>query len=186
MHYLLFSAGHLYPVVELTTPIEEDTWTKGRPLDDSIPELTFELDGGRSFAWPDFIRPGPNIPLISPPMREGLGKAGVDNIEYYPARVINRSTKEERKYFAANVIGLVSAMDRGKSDFMPYDSDPNIILDISKLVLDERRCAGVQLFRLAEFEILMVVDEGVKIELERRNLFGLQFVRPEDWDGFST
>jgi uncharacterized protein DUF1629 len=186
MHYLLFSAGELYPEIDMITEIEEIHWVFGRPLGADIPELRFELDGEGSFAWFDFIRPGPNIPLVSPRMREALTKAGVDNVEYFPARIKDRTTNEERPYFGANIIGLVSAMDRAKSEFRPLRRHPVRVLDISKLVVDEERCAHMGLFRLAELDLLILVDEPVKDELERQDMQGLRIVRPDEWDGFTA
>lgn len=186
MAFLMFSAGELYPLVELTTPIEELSWVRGRPLDMTIPELGFAMDAGRSFAWPDFIRPGPNIPLFSPRLREALDAGGVDNIEYFPARVLNRSTGEQRPYFAANVIGLLRAMDRDQSQFMPYEDNPDVALTIDRLVIDDSRFDGLRLFRLAEFDLLIVVQDALKERLEQLALVGVDFVVPEDWDGFRT
>lgn len=186
MAFLMFSAGELYPMVDLTTPIEELSWVRGRPLDATIPELGFALDAGRSFAWPDFIRPGPNIPLFSPRLREALETSGVDNIEYYPARVVNRSTQEQRPYLGANIIGLVRAMDRDQSEFMAYDGNPDVALTIDRLVIDNSRFDGLRIMRLAEFDLLIIVEDKLKERLEQLPLVGVDFVAPEDWDGFRT
>lgn len=186
MPFLVFPQDELYPTVELTTPIEELSWVRGRPLDETIPELVFELDGKRSFVWPDFIRPGPNIPLVSPKLRAALERSGVDNIEYFPARVVDRSTREQRPYFGANIIGLVRALDREQSEFMPYDDNPDVALTIDRLVVDTTQFDGMRLFRLAEFDLLIVVDDALKAELEQQAVTGIDFVAPEDWDGFRT
>jgi hypothetical protein len=186
MSFLLFPVDELESLIELRTPIEELSWVRGRPLDETIPELLFEVDAGQSFRWPDFAGPAVDIPLVSPKMRQALERSGADNIEYHPARLINRTTGEGRPYFGANIIGLVRAMDKDKSNFLPYEKNPDIAVTINRLAVDDSKFDGLKILRLAEFDLLIIVDDSLKEALERQALIGLDFVPPEDWDGFRT
>jgi hypothetical protein len=146
--------------------------------------LVFEVEGGKEFGWPDYIRPNSAIPLFSINMRTVLDSSGAANLEYYPATVVNVDTNETRAYVAANVVGMIAAMDRARSAFMPARSHPVMVRAIDRLVLDESLCAGATLFRLAEYDLLIVVDEHVASALRQAGLAGVRLLEPENWDGF--
>ncbi|SRR6266496_6667896 len=186
MLYLLLPQDDLYPVIELVTPIDNLFWATGERFRLNVERLDFEFDPEGLMTWADYIRPAPNIPLVSDKLRETWSAVGVDNIDYYTARVMNRSTGETRPYHAANVIGLLPAVDRAQSAFQPLDDHDFLIEDFERLVVDEKRVQGQLAFRLAEHSAVLLVDQRLKDISEREGLTGLQFVRPEDWDGFAT
>jgi hypothetical protein len=183
MHYLFMSDHASYPAVELITPLEELEWVSGASLPAAPPPLTFHLEGEPGFIWPDFIRPNSIIPLFSEQLRDILTRSGADNVEYFPAQVVDTVTNSARSYWAANVLGLVSAMDKSQSEFMPARRHPVAVRSIDKLVLDESRCADFHIFRLAEYDMLVVVSERVVKSVEQAQLQGIVLLRPEDWDG---
>ncbi|NTV95171.1 MAG: hypothetical protein HGA75_07095 [Thiobacillus sp.] len=185
MHYLLFSARETYPSIVLTTPLDTLEWVTGSRFAQAPPALNYEFEADADFAWPDYLRPNSVIPLFSPLMREVLEQTGVSNIDYYPACVTNLTTKESRIYNAANIIGILPAMDREKSQFDPARRHPVVVRSIDRLVIDEGACANIPLFRLAEYDLLVVIDERVAHQLGGASLRGVVVVVPEDWDGFT-
>lgn len=187
MHYLMFSEQHRYPMIECKSKLSKLSWISGRFLEEPPTEpLIFEFDATPESEWVDFIRPAPNVPLCSERMRSALEQAGVDNIDYYEAFVLNRTAGESRHYYAANIIGLVKMVDYENS-VLDYDEDDEDEIDFIKhLVLDSSRAQGGFLFRLAEFQLLIVVEEHVRNYLEQRGLEGILWMQPEEWDGLST
>lgn len=181
MHYVLLTASELYPMIPLKTPIEELSWVHGTRLDEPIPSLRFEVESREPFTWCDYIIPGADIPLFSRLMRDLLEKGGVDNVDYYEAFIRHKPTGEEKKYWAANIVGKVKGMDREKSKFAPFDDHPVLVEDIEKLVLDEKELQGVRICRLAEYRNLIIIDGMVKNIIEQAGVTGVVFCEPEQW-----
>lgn len=185
-HYLLFSARELYPTVTLRTPLENLSWVDGTRFSAAMPALRFTIDAADPFEWCDYVRPAANIPLFSPLLRTALEQAGVDNIDYYDAIVSHAASGTSRAYFAANVLGQVRAMDRKKSKYVPFDGSDTLVSEIEQLVLRDAVPGDPSLFRLSEFDLLIVVDERVRKSVERSATHGVVFLEPGEWDGFST
>jgi hypothetical protein len=183
MHYIFRSAGHLYTTLKLLTPLAKPFWATGRKLTLPVPSLEFEVEANDTFQWVDFFK-ATSIPLFSPRLRTALEDCGVDNVDYYPARVRDAKTGEVRDYHAANVIGRVECVDRERSKFQPVADSPVSIASFERLVLDERKIRGLKLFRSAEFGLLLLIDKPVKEHLEAEELSALMFIEPEKWDGF--
>jgi hypothetical protein len=183
MHFIFRSASHLYPLLRLVTPLAKPFWATGRKIPPSVPLLDFEFEVDGASQWLDFLK-ATAIPLFSPRMRATLQGCGVDNIDYYPARVHNLKTDEIRDYHAANVIGRVECVDRKQSKFQPVADSRISISSFESLVLDEQKIRGLKLFRSAEYGLLLLIDESVKERLEAEGLSGLMFIKPLDWDGF--
>jgi hypothetical protein len=55
--------------------------------------------------------------------------------------------------------------------------------DFDRLVLNEAKCAGKLLFRLAENITAIIVDERVKVEIEERGIKGIFFYASGQWAG---
>lgn len=121
------------------------------------------------------------IPLMSIRMAEVLKRAGVDNIELYPALLTNIATGKTYDYHAFNVVGLVSAADLAKSDWSTFDG--SMILDVSftRFALDESKPAGVLLFRLAENANGLFVHESVRDHVIAAGINTLHFMEPRRW-----
>lgn len=186
MLYLLLSRRDLYPTLTLQTRVVETSWVNGTPLPGTMPVLQFTVEGNEPFTWCDYFRPAANIPLFSPRMEEALASAGVDNVDYYEAIVTHRASGASRPYRAANVIGQIAALDRDRSVFQQFPGSELIADEIENLVLREDRAGNVQLFRLAEYDLLIVASERVKRALESIDAIGVVLLPPEEWDGFAT
>jgi hypothetical protein len=185
VHYLLFSARETYSTIGIRTELDEYEWVSGARLQSPPAQLDFDCDEPAAFQWPDFLRPNCAIPLYSDAMREVLARAGVTNIEYVPATVTNLATGESRRYHAANIIGMIPAMDRLQSEFDPMERSPVVVRSVDRLVIDEAACAGQLMFRLAEYDLLVVIDEPVAQALLGGTLAGVRVMDPADWDGFA-
>jgi hypothetical protein len=184
--YLLFSARDLYPTVSLRTRIANLSWVDGTRFAGTMPALRFTIDGDGPFEWCDYLRPAANIPLFSPLLRTALEQGGVDNIDYYDAVVSHSPSGTARSYFAANVLGQFAAMDREKSQYVPFNGHDTLVSEIEKLVLRDSLPDAPHFFRLSEFDPLIVVDERVKQFVDRSGAHGVVLLEPDEWDGFAT
>ena len=186
MRYLFFSDRVRYPIIKLQTSLDELSWVNGTRFSDPVPLLRFTIDGSDPFEWCDYLRPAAHIPLFSPLLRTALQQAGVDNVDYYETVVTHSASGVARPYWAANVLGQVAAMDRAKSLFEPFDGSASLVDQIERLVLREDVGTDLRLFRLREFDLLLVADEGVKRAVLSSGAHGVIFMNPPDWDGFAT
>lgn len=106
-----------------------------------------------------------------------LVKAGVDNLEVYPA-VIDREdgTVVRNDYVAYNVIGKVGAADLKETQFAPENPSRLMDASVERLVIDEKRAHGLLLFRLAESMRLIIAHASVKEAVEARGFPEIKFL----------
>ena len=130
------------------------------------------------FVWSTF----PGL-VVSAKFRKTLEGTGVDNVDYYPVRIVNEKTgKVYQDYFAANVLGSAACMDMDNSQFAPSLSNPDQVQSIDELKLDPSRFPDFKLFRLAECSTIVLADESVKKAVEKAKLRGVAFIPA---DGYS-
>ncbi|WP_254510900.1 imm11 family protein [Anatilimnocola floriformis] len=85
-------------------------------------------------------------------------------------------------FFLCNILDAVDCFDftRGKSTL--YDSPVKRIDRLKKLVIDEKKAASHNLFRLATgVEALAFASDGLADAIIQRGMTGMRFIRPEDW-----
>ena len=69
------------------------------------------------------------------------------------------------------------------SKVMGASDSTKIDCDFDRLVIDESKCEGLPIFRLAENITATVVDEVVKQEIEKYGIEGLFFYPSGEWAG---
>jgi len=117
-------------------------------------------------------------PVWSEDLVAALREAGVHNLESFPAIVQDPTGRREwSRYRAVNVVGRVAAVDLKRSG-LTGDEEERGDLDPENFVLDERAAAPFRLFRLAESPDLVIVDDQVRVAVERRGVPGVRFRRP--------
>jgi hypothetical protein len=183
---LMMSQHELYPTIRLNTPIKNLSWVDGKKLRIDVPLLRFSVSQASTDVFFDYLRPAANIPLYSDRLKDILDANGVDNIDYYDAEVVDEAHSTRCHYNAANIIGQLSAVDRQLSDVTPVKGSDLLLDDVEKLVLDEKRLAEILICRLAEYDLLTVVHDRIRTAIESIPARGVVFVKPEDWDGFTT
>jgi uncharacterized protein DUF1629 len=120
--------------------------------------------------------------VISTKFREALEAARVDNIDYYPAKITDASSgRVHDNYWAANIVGLVSCMDRQKSKYASRAVSPDLVRNIDELHLDYSKIHGEKIFRLKEYFRLILVDETVKQAITDAQLRGVLLVPAEGY-----
>lgn len=120
--------------------------------------------------------------LMSKRLLAALRDAGVDNLDVYPARIIDEEEgKTYQSHDAVNIIGAISAADLETTQFDPGVPDRVLSAAIDRLGVDESAARGQRLFRLAESINAIVVDEGVKKRVESEGITTVVFTKPDDW-----
>ena len=130
------------------------------------------------FVWTTF----PGF-VVSARFRKVLEDIGVDNMDYYPVRIVNALTRQVHEdYFAANVLGRAACMDMNSSQFTPSLLDPAQVQSIDELRLDPSKIPDFKLFRLAECLTIVLAHESVKRAVQEARLRGVEFI-PADGYG---
>ena len=139
-----------------------------------------ELSDASGDAQPDIVIS--LLPLFSLRLRLALEQAGVDNVQYIAARLHHPDGHViEGRYFVANVLGRVRAVDRKASHFgEPTGSIEGDLLDF---VVDPSAVRDLRLFRVDESPTLIVIDEALKLALQSSGLVGLEFLPTTRWTG---
>jgi hypothetical protein len=109
-----------------------------------------------------------------------LSSAGIENIDTYP--VVIHSTQGRppcHDYVAVNILGVVDAINREASSIIGDDPD---LMFIESLAIDEKKAAGLLLFRLKDAENVVVIHGDVASRV-KEPIFGLDCVNPADYAG---
>jgi hypothetical protein len=157
---------------------EDLRFNDGVRIKGKLPVIEFKVDPERLGVFTDYL--GTMLRLtISARFKSVLDRIGVDNVDYYPARIVNEATGEKRDdYFQANVVGVISCLDEDKTEMEveSYPGFPPMIGEISHMVLDESKISGELLFRLAEVTEIVIAHEKVKKAAEKAKLTGVVFL----------
>jgi len=164
---------------------QDPVWQEGRKFEVGeydLSNLCFESETPHMVPFPDFSRSDIGCPVFSEKLKQLLETAGIDNIDYYPASIVEyEGSIRKAGYYAGNIVGLLSCMDKEESDYTDMDG---LVMDFDELVIDEERIANEQIFRLAEIPRVIFIEERFKGILGAENITGLQLIAPKEWDGF--
>jgi hypothetical protein len=165
--------------------VEEDDmeFTDGVQLG-SLPLLRFTQPRGDRGVLLDYVPSGPPSMLISARLKAALDSAGVDNVDYYPAEIVDEATgRVYRDYYAANIIGIISCLDKEKSVYVPMVGIPDAVLEFKEMHLDYSKVHGARLFRLYEKPSVIVLHESIKQALDAAGLRGFKLPPAEGHSG---
>lgn len=187
MDYFILWAGARYPG-EQTRRLEGGAWgglkagtfTQGQPIQSALtPPIEIDLvedPDGEEQMPPLWVVPAL---VVRQELAQALREAGVDNIEYFPAALIDRQTGARHlDYAVGNIVGVVDAIDMQKSVLAP-NSPPAIAMRFKKMVLDEQKCRGLLLFRLMHRQSLVIVAGTLADHLRKKNFPYLHLIPPE-------
>lgn len=105
---------------------------------------------------------------------------GVDNIQYLDADVTYEPTGEKLPYKVANVVGIISGLDMGRSDVLLSAQDN--VIEIEAMCFDENKLRGHKIFRLQEHIMLLVVHRSIKEAIENAGLTGFMFLTDDEYE----
>ena len=168
MYYLLSSNSRPRRRIDERPFIEDLSWWRGAIITMDVPNpLKFTLDPYEPRS-PDedqymgvFIETNP--PLWRDDFIAALRELGIYNFDLYDVAILDPDDGTiHTNYKAVNVLGLVAAADMNKSIATVHDGIPLIDVDFDKLVVDEKKTKGIQMFRLAESSNAILVHETLR------------------------
>lgn len=183
--YFVMTCEGVHPAaaIRLRSEWNGPPWMTGGVIVREVPNpIVFATDPD----YPGELKPmyEGTIPLMRHDLIAALQRAGVDNLQCFPAIVQGGAGGEMRAdYSAVNVVGLVACADMDASELMDTDDDPSLIdVDFASLVIDESKTGGARLFRLAEAVSAIIVHESVRDSIEGR-IPGMTFYGQGEWSG---
>lgn len=192
--YLLCPDLGLSPLLRMSdkSSCSEMIWEDGKLIDPeeyNLSKLEFICETLPSGEMTDYAVSDMGCSVVSERFKELLDKAGIDNIQYFEAAVVEKEGKPAKPgYYAANIVGLVDCIDIDASEL---DSEPDktgekiIIWSIDRLVLKDDFGKGELIFRTANYTGVILVDDALKEKISGSPLKGIKLILPERWDGFS-
>jgi Immunity protein family (Imm11) len=112
----------------------------------------------------------PNAAIMEKRLVATLQAAGVDNLQVFPAVVVNHQAGTViENYLAVNVVGMVSCADMSKSTAKPL-ADVHFFL---KLEIDPGKARDALMFRLAESPMEIIVHEKTAKAIEDGGFTGI-------------
>jgi hypothetical protein len=118
--------------------------------------------------------------LFSAKFQEALNYVGIDNIQFFPTKVIYEPTGKEYDYKVGNVIGLVKALDITASQCI-VDED-GFVDDFKLMVFDEKKLPpALNIFRLYEMMSIIVITQRAAHILNQFKLTGIRIMAPSEW-----
>lgn len=121
-----------------------------------------------------------NVTFMSPRMVEVLMASAIDNLDLYPARIVY-DTGEQYDVFAVNILGLVSVVDRSKSNITSYDGTFKMASSIRGFTVDPNKAMDFSLFRIAEKSTTVLVQDGIRRAIEAAGINTFTFVDSQNW-----
>jgi len=126
--------------------------------------------------------------VISERLKAALLENGIDNLDYYPASIIERVGGTPKKgFYAVNILGLVECIDTKRSEFKGRTIDGQLrgIRRIHKLFLNTPPPTENYIYRAKFFRRLIVITDVLITLFESNEFSGVKLVEPSLWDGFS-
>jgi len=122
------------------------------------------------------------ITLFSNKIKSCLDDCGIQNIDYYPVKIINQKTnKVNADYWLANICDRIECVDVANSD---TSSSRRGRLKFKSFCIDESRTMGAEIFRLHEKGGLIIMDERLHSVLAEAGLQGVVLANTRDYDGY--
>lgn len=118
-----------------------------------------------------------DVPVISSEVRKALLEVKGIDVQFIPVSIEDTS----KPFWIMNVLKRVDCTDERLSEIMKWteeDGRPEKIGEyrmVSKLVLDETKTGDDPIFRLAGWEIALIVDDVVKKAMEACDCGGVLF-----------
>ena len=156
-------------------------WYHGLPLKIDVPlPMQYQLDEGYPDGIVKMLYGNKAYPVMHQNLAKVLEAAGVNNLELFPAEILNPDTKVVyTDYLAFNIVGILSAMDVEKSVAM----DKYLEIGFESVFFKKETQSSLQVFRLAENCSAICVSESIKKAVEEAAIEGIVFYQNGEWSG---
>lgn len=158
-------------------------WMTGELIIAPVPTpVVFTLDA----EYPGKLKPmyEGTILLMRDDLLRALDSAGVDNLQSFPAVIVDDTKGEKHtNYSAVNIVGTIACADMAESERMDDEDDEDLVnVDFDSLVIDEAKAGDALLFRLAESVSAIIVHQRVRDAVDGA-IPGMTFYGPGEWAG---
>lgn len=186
MYFVLAGCSPSYPCrwIDRWPFIKGLKWGIGQRHQQSVPvPLEFPLKrinpsaADHGSAMPPYFRG--TIPLFRNDLIATLKSAGVDNIDFYSARVVDSEDGSvNNDYMAGNIVGAVSLADLSRSIYTASPGGPIIDVEFDHFEADPAKYAQLLMFRLAESTGTIMVHSRVRDKVLADGFTMLDFLDP--------
>jgi hypothetical protein len=165
-------------------------WRTGAVMAPPVSAMTLVMDDKRTTRLSDMILNAADLQVYSPKLIETLAAAGVDNIQYFPIKIVDgRSAAIRDDYKVANIVGRIDCVDLEHSTVERSPRTKRIMSVEGFSVLEDRvvplpdRKTPPLIFRLGELDVLILAHESLKRAFERDGITGARFTPTQDYVG---
>lgn len=165
-YFKLQSSNYVDYGIQRTPTIGEQSVMLGRLVEEEkLPSLVFEHNFPPGEPMPHYLTGG--TCLASKRLLGALESVGVYNYQAFPAALVNPETGDRREdYFLFNVLGLMKVANLDESDYdeLMGGNPEGVDLPLTAfndLAIDGKKAQDVDMFRLAEEPISVIVSEKV-------------------------
>ena len=163
--------------------LDEWDFIEGKPIKKWDPKNTgyYEYDGVAD----DLLCTTMLVHVISERLKRLLESLDLKGVQYLPLRIEKEDGGSRLDdYYVLNVNRKIACLDMHKSDYVLWgderpDRRPDELRDLRHAVLSLSKIGGARIFRLAEWELHLVVEEGIKEAITREKLTGSCFASLE-------
>jgi hypothetical protein len=163
-------------------------WRSGEALPAPPPPMILTAEDEKPTALSDLLLAPSDMLVFSPRLIACLDAVGVNNIEYFPIRLVDKKNdKTMDDYRLANIVGSIACLDVDSSEVTPF-SDGIGYLAVEEFNLLEDRIKPLPgmrnkplIFRLAEFKYHVLTDELIKVACENSKITGVEFVPTQEY-----
>jgi hypothetical protein len=164
--------------------LERIVFDRGLLIQEEIPPFDLHMDAETQGELLDYVWVTLSGIVISGRFRNLLDALGVNNIQYFPIRILNDVTKEAHPdYYVANVVGRIACLDFETSKLTHRVALPNKIRSIEEMHLIEANIYGQAIFRLDEWAAITICNEAIRDASIKAGIRGCMFIPAE---GYST
>jgi len=116
--------------------------------------------------------------IVSEKFKQAL--AGIPDVNFAKAEVVDSEVDTE--YYIMSVPSVVKCIDEERSEFQKFEVNDPVRPDKAgeyrgffKMVVNRQACESNSVFRVAGFDIEIIVSSEIKKALEKENVTGLKF-----------
>ena len=182
--YFVMVCEGRHPVAPVSVAPRIPGWLLGREVEAPAQSLLrYELNP-KYPGTPKLMYDEKSVPIMHASVRMALEGAGVTNIQYFDAELVEPASGASRcDYFAFNVVGRIACSPDVTATLMGTSSSTMDDADVHGLEIDDDKPGGALLFRAAENMTAIVVHQSVKAAIVAAGLPGFVFYKSGEWCG---
>lgn len=127
---------------------------------------------------PDLLESSWSAKMVSAKLKRVLDKHCPECIQYIPVKL---EDYPDSKYWIANVVTNVSCLDRDKSKITTFQTRPQAIKTIKKLVLKPIEDDAPQVFHMQELPPVLLLSDVLRQALQAASESAGEFVRSDKY-----